>query len=147
MKYHIQQFKHDPDNGQYGDCYRTAIACILNLEIEDVPHFFHDGADKETCNARVSEWLRERNLALFSAPYDCSLNRLSEIHASLNPGALCLLSGKSKTGTNHTVIFKDGKIIHDPSPINAGIIAPCIDEANPEADGLFYWVEVLAIQG
>ncbi len=38
MKNLKQIVKHDPDNDQYGDCYRSAIACILDYDsVEEVP--------------------------------------------------------------------------------------------------------------
>ena len=40
MIFHSQLIKHDPDNGQWGDCFRTCIACIFNVHnVTDVPHF------------------------------------------------------------------------------------------------------------
>ena len=52
-----QMFLHDPDNGVWGDCQRTAIACILDRDVEDVPHFFHDGCDGKTADKRIDDWL------------------------------------------------------------------------------------------
>ena len=48
MRPQQQKFKHDPANGSYGDCFRTALACILDLDRDEVPHFneglqFDDG--------------------------------------------------------------------------------------------------------
>ena len=34
-----QKYKHDPDNGIFGDCYRTCLAYILGLDRDDVPHY------------------------------------------------------------------------------------------------------------
>ena len=30
---------HDPDNGIIGDCYRTAIACLLDLPPDALPNY------------------------------------------------------------------------------------------------------------
>lgn len=32
MKYNKQLFRHHPEQGIFGDCHRTAIACMLDLE-------------------------------------------------------------------------------------------------------------------
>ena len=34
-----QLFRHEPHNVIYGDCHRTAIACLLDMEPWQVPHF------------------------------------------------------------------------------------------------------------
>jgi len=39
MKLQKQAFRHDPSNGMYGDCHRTAIASILGVERDTVPNF------------------------------------------------------------------------------------------------------------
>jgi hypothetical protein len=56
-----QLVKHDPFNGQYGDCARTAIACLLNMHPSEVEHFLEDGcADGEVFWRRVNGWLSAR---------------------------------------------------------------------------------------
>ena len=52
-----QTVKHDPENGLYGDCYRACVACLLNLEVDQVPHFYHDGCNSEIGDKRCREWL------------------------------------------------------------------------------------------
>ena len=39
MEFYKQLNEHNPDEGVYGDCYRTAIGCLLNIPPEFVPHF------------------------------------------------------------------------------------------------------------
>jgi hypothetical protein len=41
VRFTKQLFRHKPDEGVFGDCFRTAIACILELDAiptEDVAH-------------------------------------------------------------------------------------------------------------
>lgn len=45
MKFHKQRFLSDKANGIFVDCMRTAIACILDLEMDDVPHFLEGGVN------------------------------------------------------------------------------------------------------
>ena len=33
-----QAFPHRPQDGVQGDCYRTAVACVLGVERDSVPH-------------------------------------------------------------------------------------------------------------
>ena len=137
MHFTKQKFRHDPENGVYGDCFRTALACILDLPCDDVPHFMEDNnPDFDVLWERVDEWLHERNLRLFKVAFDCELQELLDMMGRLNGDIYYFLSGKSKTGVIHTVICYGGQIIHDPSRDNSGIIAPC-DEDN------VYWVDIL----
>lgn len=59
-----QAFRHDPDNGVYGDCARTAFATLLGVPRDDVPHFAYDNPIAELFWQRISDWGSE----LFSDP-------------------------------------------------------------------------------
>ena len=61
MTPHKQLIKHDPENGQWGDCGRTAIACLLDLHPSDVPHFWEgpERADRDP-ETECRKWLAER---------------------------------------------------------------------------------------
>ena len=41
-----------------------------------------------------------------------------------NPDIYFMLIGKSANGTNHVVICCNHKIVHDPSPVDSGIVGP-----------------------
>lgn len=34
-----QKYRHDPENGVFGDCYRTCLAYILGFDRDSVPHY------------------------------------------------------------------------------------------------------------
>ncbi len=137
MKFNKQLFRHDPDEGVYGDCHRTAIACVLDLEPSEVPHFFGDPEkNTETCFADIESWLNNRGIASISVIYEG--NRLSDVLSTIGasnsrrPDLLYLLGGISRNGTGHTVVCRDGEIVWDPSLNDSGIVGPM-------SDG-FYWV-------
>lgn len=136
MKFHKQRFRHDPEKGVFGDCHRTAIACLLDLELDDVPHFLHDGCDAIEFNRREGEFLERRGFALFQMAYVGDLGDVLVSVGTCNPGVIHLLAGKSPRGTCHTVVCCDGRIIHDPHPDGGGIVAPCGDDG-------YYWFSVL----
>lgn len=95
----------------------TAIACILDLEISDVPDFEEMG---KFWSWKLMKWLKsigyyieaqnikkwvDGNRTIFDLPKD-----------------LCLVSGDSPRGDfKHMVIFENHLMIHDPHPSNAGI--------------------------
>ena len=136
MTPHKQLYRHDPDNGVYGDCQRTAIACLLDRRPEDVPHFMEDGVLPEVADKRIDDWLTMLNLKMIFVPFQGELADVMDMQARFMPGLHYLLVGKSRTGVGHVVVCKDRDIVHDPSQNDSGIIGPC------EESGM-YWIQYL----
>ena len=136
MTPHKQLFLHDPDNGVWGDCYRTAFACLLDIEPERVPHFCHEGVPAEIANGLLGEWLKRRRLTYFQVLYpgEYGLKEILTTMENVNPDVYYILGGKSKSGVAHVVICCNDEIVHDPSRNNNGIVGP--DEG-------YYWITVL----
>ncbi len=131
-----QLFRHRPDEGIIGDCHRTAIACLLDLEPEAVPHYGEQYFDDPVLfNAAFEGWLKRVGYRTVVVPYDCALDQLMASVGQQNGGAYYLLGGMSRTGVNHTVICCGNEIAHDPSIDDAGIVGPCDDG--------YYWVTFL----
>ncbi len=66
MKVQKQLFRHKPAEGIYGDCHRTAIACVLDMDAKDVPHFMDGKAfsgEAENAHDRAEAWLNARGIA------------------------------------------------------------------------------------
>lgn len=142
LKIQKQLNQHRPEQGIYGDCHRTAIACILNMDAADVPHFMDGTSGKGSAPAAydaAEKWLRDRGLTQvsFAFPGDCPLDLVLDA-ASKNAahGMPFILGGESRTGCNHSVVVCNGKIACDPSIDDAGIIGPCDDG--------FYWITIFA---
>ena len=129
-----QLFRHDPENGVHGDCHRTAIAAILDMPTHEVPHFYDVGVTDG--NLRITDFLAKHNKSQIVMCFNCDdyvmVAQSIDIH---NPGRPALLSGRSRTGVNHTVVVQFGSIICDPSLDDSGIIGPCDDG--------YIWVEYL----
>lgn len=132
MQYHKQLFKHDPDNGVYGDCCRTTLACLLDLKPEEVPYYY--GEDQ---NAYYRKWLADKGLTTIEIPYpgDLSLDKVLTTVGLTNPDINYMLSGNSKNNVGHFVICNKNEIIHDTSLDDSGI-------AGPMEDGM-YWVSFI----
>ena len=122
-----QIFRHDPDNGGWGDCYRTAWACLLDLEPKEVPHFCDQGRGDKESDRLLKEWLAARGLTYFRVLFggDLEVQKILDTVMLCNPGTFALLSGESRNGTNHIVIIRDGEIVHDPAQDDSGITGPC----------------------
>ena len=137
MNYQKQKFMHDPENGVFGDCYRTCLAGMLGMERDDVPHWVQtmDPNLWETeVQPKYDKWLAERGLQELAIPvHTAELLEILEFQKSRSSQpTIAMLVGKSKTGCNHVVLVRDGKIIHDPAINDSGIIGPCDDG--------FYWL-------
>lgn len=95
-----------------GNCWQTCIASVLDLPLETVPHFVDiDEQGGEDWWFHTIRWLRERGLELY----------VSEDH--LDTGEYYLVTGKSPRGDfHHVVVYKDGKLAHDPHPSDKGVL-------------------------
>jgi hypothetical protein len=137
MKFNKQLFRHKPEEGIFGDCHRTALACVLDLEPHEVPHFYGDiDLTPEQQTDAFEAWLNERGLYSIYTLFNGG--RLEDVLYTIGaanyrtPGLLYLLGGKSRLGTGHTVVCQGGAIIHDPSLDDTGIIGPMDDG--------FFWI-------
>lgn len=135
-----QLFRHKPDEGQIGDCYRTVLACLLDLHPTQVPHFAemtwgNQGIDE--FNRQVEAWLNDcgyTKIRLVFAEH-ATLDDVLKYHAWANPGRFYLLSGFSRTGCNHVVIGLNDQIHWDPSQDDSGIVGP-MDHGHYEVEYL-----------
>lgn len=131
--YYKQCNIHRPGEGVYGDCVRTVIACLLDKNPLDVPHFYHgvdtqDDADKAWL--KMITWLNGEGYSLFTTAYYGEGIEPAGIMQSvnaLNPGVRFILWGQGRGGTDHVVICRNGKIEHDPSFLDTGIVRPQSD--------------------
>ena len=130
-----QHFLHDPDKGIDGDCFRTVIACLLDVHPSDVPHVYSNGATTEDGNTAIQNYLADRGLTLARIALAGTMEQIMHGMKVGSPGIHYLLSGKSPRGFDHVVVCLDDAIVHDPHPDGTGITDPC--------DGGVYWVEIL----
>ena len=121
---------HDPDNGVYGDCFRTSIGCLLDLPPAEVPHFVEQavlagedhsqGADK-----RARDWLAERGFAMLSFNFLATPEWVA-YHGKMAGGVPYLLTGQSPNyDCLHTVVGIGAfEVLHDVSTAGKGIAGP-----------------------
>ena len=56
MKYYEQLVTNcDPENGIYGDCYRTCVACFLEIEPQNIPPITNPDLSKY--EDELNDWL------------------------------------------------------------------------------------------
>lgn len=125
-----QRNRHDPANGIYGDCHRAALASLLELSLDDVPHFGEPNDEPMTTQER--KWLATLDLTTINVIYpgETPLEDVLSTVDAVNPGMMFILGGTSTTGCGHSVIGGCGRILHDPSLTNTGdhsIVGPMSD--------------------
>lgn len=96
-----------------GNCLSASLASLLEISIDDTPHFFMDPNDLRWWG-QLAEWLKPRGF------YPVLLKLGDE----WKPSGLHLLSGKSPRGDFlHSVVADGEEIIHDPHPSRDGILS------------------------
>ncbi len=137
MRFHTQEYRHDPKNGEYGDCQRAVIASLLDLELSEVPNFNEGGPDSFDFFERLDSFLASKGLGRLSVAFngDSIVHATRHMAAHYSENQPYMLSGKSPRGANHVVIFKGIELLWDTHPDGGGLIGPCTDG--------YYWVEVL----
>lgn len=132
-----QRYGHHPERGIYGDCHRAAMASLLELPLDDVPHFCDESLyapDAKPLSDREREWLLSRGLTSINIifPGETPLDDVLGTMNGINPGVLFILGGTSVNGCGHSVVAGNGRVVHDPSigaPSNkhGSIIGPMED--------------------
>lgn len=130
MTPHKQLFRHDPENGVYGDCGRTAIACLLDLHPSQVPHFYDGPCDPEQSMDAMKAWLAGRNITLltFALSGELSLAEAMCCMENNQPDVWYIVVGRhtEQADVDHVLICRGDRIVHDPHPDNCGITVPSV---------------------
>lgn len=126
MSPHEQLIKHDPENGHYGDCYRTCIAVILDLHPSEAPHAWSSVGSWEP--ESLYAWLEEQGIGRFALGWPgegVELSNMLALTVGPNANVPAILSGVSGLGCNHSVVVMNGEIVCDPS--GNGLVGPMDD--------------------
>jgi hypothetical protein len=120
--------KHDPANLQFGNCYQAAIASVLDLTLESVPHFGLNDKPEEISGEefakRINQFLGPLGLRViwFFIPladvYTWRDHLAEDGHLTYH-----LIGGKSIRGNPHVTVGLNGKLVHDPHP-DGGPLSP-----------------------
>jgi len=107
-------FNPKPGKPDTGNCFQCALASILELPVEAVPHFYQEEANPAKAMDNIQTWLGRRGLILIEIQFGGeNLQMFPCFH---------LLSGLSPRGDFfHTVVALNGEIVHDPHPSREGL--------------------------
>ena len=124
MKPQKQLFKHDSENGRYGDCHRTCIAALLDKNAEEVPNFAEDLPDDDTVFfwKRVDEYLKTQGLANVSFVFKNTISEVLKYMGAVNP-EMYYIMGVVSRGGQHSIICYEDEMICDPDDHPGGIEA------------------------
>jgi hypothetical protein len=96
--------------GEHGNCMQAAAASLLELPIADVPDFIEAEGDPE------------RLMRLFLGGYGIEMIRRAPYMARAYRG-LYFVTGISTQGHEHIVIYREGRLVHDPNPHGRGLVS------------------------
>lgn len=124
IRYTQTSFGNGADGSTPGNCFQTAVASLLSLPLEDVPHF----TAGEDWWGEFCSWVKMRNLSLtwFDEQFETQDIRnewltFSPLH--LVPlDKILIASGISSRNLRHCVLWEDGKLLHDPHPSHDGLV-------------------------
>ena len=104
-----------------GNCFPAALASLFELPLEEVPDFCNIySTETDEWYEKFVEWLN--GFGFTSLPVDVDdLNRPNYKDCYL------LVTGKNSDNINHCVIYKNGKVVHNPNKKSKGIKPKIID--------------------
>lgn len=99
-----------------GNCFQAAVASLFELPLEEVPDFCNI-YPIYTCQwyTAYREWLRKRGFSVITLDYEITKDK------SAFEDCFLIVSGKNKNGVMHSVIYRNGVLIHNPNPNCTGI--------------------------
>jgi len=114
MKPVNQIYLHDPDNNSVGDCWRACIASVLELPIEEVPHFglldVREGRREEL------KFLSKYGYTIYAIYGDGSMGNHPKIEVDENEYYFAIGVSPRDKNVHHQVVCHKGEIVHDPHP-------------------------------
>ena len=119
-----QEIMHDPDNKQYGDCWKACVASVLELSLKDVPHFTDNF--EEHSHDPIKEYLRfmvKHGFLVMSIQMPVGKNGLVS-HPVLTDDEhpYYFIIGKSpRCSDDHICVGYQQGLVHDPHPDKVGL--------------------------
>lgn len=101
-----------------GDCLRACIASVFNLDPDDVPHFVQYVEHPAGTDSHLWWWA----LVGFGAAHGWRIDYVTN-EDDIAPMGWALADGKSQRGHSHVVVCHDRKLLWDPHPSDAWLVA------------------------
>lgn len=118
-----------------GNCYATSLACVLDLDIDEVPNvellFNLPEPDNHFWADVMNKWLHSKGYIIRTAGefsfvfHGCKYpSEEAQKEDAIERGVwdeIYFVIGGTSRGVQHMAIYKNGKLLHDPHPSNEGI--------------------------
>jgi hypothetical protein len=99
-------------NEPCGNCMQAAVATVLGVGLDEVPHFLVDGPSPGWWD-RMNAWLLAHHgvaiITLVASDF-------------VVPPVVHLMVGTTCRGSKHVVVGFDGRMVWDPHPSDAGLV-------------------------
>jgi hypothetical protein len=95
-----------------GNCFTTCIACLLDMDIQDVPNVETLFEVSPSFHREVmQQWLNIKGYMMRSA-----------CEADIQEGAVYIAGGMTSRGIGHACLYQYGLLLHDPHPSKEGLV-------------------------
>ena len=114
-------FAADPQ--RKGNCVAACIATLLSVGLAEVPHFIEFGiAYGDAEDGKSSKGSHWWDMMLgFLAGHGLWITELESVRDA-DRGEVLLVAGPSPRGVMHQVLYRDGRLWHDPHPSRDGVL-------------------------
>lgn len=101
-----------------GNCFQACVASIFEMSLGEVPHF---------CLVPEDKWYGEYVRWLQKKGYSTIMVEAKDLDKGNYKDCILIVSGYGPDGVRHSVIYKNGKILHNPNKNGKGIKPDAID--------------------
>lgn len=107
-----------------GNCVAACVATLLDLPLDRVPHFiefgiaYGDSQEVESVSAGNNWWAMMLGFLAGHGLWVVELDKVTDAEVD-EP---VLVAGMSPRGVVHQVIYRSGRLWHDPHPSRAGLL-------------------------
>ncbi len=108
-----------------GNCFQACVASVLEFALEEVPDFCTE-FEGEKYYEQFVKWLNECGFSAIPINVDADLDRPNY------KGCYLVVGGKNKDNVMHSVIYKDGVLVHNPNKHCKGIKPEIVDIIFPQ---------------
>jgi hypothetical protein len=103
-----------------GNCFAACVASLLACDINEVP-FLGKEESWEDYELRLNDFLKQRyQLFVYVVSYD--LEQYENFFKVDLKDTYYIVAGDAERGFFHSVVYKNGKLAHDPHPSGVGLL-------------------------
>lgn len=124
MSVRVDQTILASDPKRKGNCVAACVASIVAVPLERVPHFiefgiaYGDSDDVHAVSAGNNWWAMMLGYLAANGYWPVELEAITDA----DPDEFLLVAGMSPRGVLHQVIYREGRLWHDPHPSRDGVL-------------------------